>query len=94
MLLASLSILPPATTRILDWPIWGLGQDAYFPLLCVSVLPLVALALYDIKANRAVHPVTLGGSAAIVGLFILGAYVIPGTGFGSAVVYGLYDFMR
>ena len=56
MLLASISILPPALTRIIDWPIWGVGEDAYFVLLCVTVIPLSALAVHDLKANHTVHP--------------------------------------
>lgn len=94
MLLASISILPPALTRIIDWPIWGAGEDAYFALLCVMVIPLAALAVHDVKENRAVHPVTLGGGAAFLVLFSLGLFGLPNTELGGSVVRGLYDLMR
>jgi hypothetical protein len=94
MLLASLSILPPAVTRILDWPIWGLGADAYFALFCAQTVPLVALAVYDLKSRGAVHPLTLAGSAAILGTYVLGGFVLPNTEFGSAAVVALYELMR
>jgi hypothetical protein len=94
MLLASLSILPPAVTRILDWPIWGLGADAYFALFCAQTVPLVALAVHDLKSRGAVHALTLAGSAAILGTYALGGFVLPNTEFGSAAVVALHELMR
>jgi len=55
MLLASISILPPAMTRIIDWPVWGFGNNALFPLLCCTAMFPVALGLLrlEIKQSRA-----------------------------------------
>lgn len=94
MLLASISTIPPAATRIFDWPIWGLGNNALFPLLCCLALLLMALALHDFRSRRSVHPVTLVGGVIVVTCFAVSGFVMPHTEFGRSVVFGLYNFMR
>jgi hypothetical protein len=94
MLLASLSILPPALTRILDWPIWGFGPDAHIPLLCTLAALIIALGVYDLRGRGSVHPVTLAGGALIIVTFMVGGFVMPNTDLGAAVVTGLYEMMR
>ncbi|HEX5107303.1 MAG TPA: hypothetical protein VFV95_02595 [Vicinamibacterales bacterium] len=94
ILLASLSFMPPAVTRIIDWPIWGFGNNAYFPLLCCLVGMIAALGLHDFAQRRAVHPVTLIGGSALAVLFAIGAFLMPATEIGRSVVYELYLLMR
>jgi hypothetical protein len=94
MLLASISILPPAITRIIDWPVWGFGNNALFPLLCCSAAFTVRLGLYDLKSNKSLHPVTLAGGLAVVVLLAVSGFVLPNTEFGRSTVYELYNLMR
>jgi hypothetical protein len=61
MLLASIGFISAAITRIIDWPIWGMGNNAYFSLFCFVVVLLVAMGLHDFASQRSVHPVTLAG---------------------------------
>ena len=75
MLLASLSFIPPAMTRIIDWPLWGSGNNAYFPLLCCLAALVVAMGVHDMFERRSVHPVTLFGGLGLVGLFSVGTFL-------------------
>jgi hypothetical protein len=94
MLLASISTIPPAASRIFDWPIWGLGNNALFPVLGTLALFVGALGLYDLRSLRSVHRVTLVGGVIVIASFAVSSVVMPKTEFGRSVVYGLYKFMR
>jgi hypothetical protein len=94
LFLASTSVLPPASTRILGWPIWGLESNHGLALLCAAAVPLIALAAYDVKAERRLHPVTIVGGGAMVTTFALCGLVIPSTEPGARAVSLLYDLLR
>jgi hypothetical protein len=94
MLLASVSTIPPAASRIFDWPIWRLGDNALFPVLCTLALFVGALGLHDLRSLRSVHQVTLVGGVVLIASFAVSSLVMPHTEFGRSVVYGLYNFMR
>jgi hypothetical protein len=94
MLLASMSILPPAITRIIDWPIWGFGNNAMLPLLCCLAVFPIALGMHDLTSAKSLHPITLTGGLAIVVSFAISVLVLPNTEWGRSVVYGLYNLMR
>ena len=93
MLLASISFLPPAVGRIIDWPIWGFGNNALVPLYVCLVAFLVALGVNDIVSRKSVHPVTLVGGAAFAALFAVTSFVMPNTGAGQSFVFELYRLM-
>lgn len=92
--LASASLLPAASTRILDWPIWGLGDSHNVSLLLASAVPLIALAAYDVTAERRLHPVTIVGGGAMMAAFALCGLVIPSTEPGARAVSFLGDLLR
>jgi hypothetical protein len=94
MLLASIGTIPPAASRIFDWPIWGLGNNALLPVLCTLALFVGALGLYDLRSLRSVHRVTLAGGGIVIASFAVSGLVMPKTEFGRSVVYALYNFMR
>jgi hypothetical protein len=94
MFLASLSFIPPAITRIIDWPIWGLGNNAYVPLFCCLVGLILVLGVHDIFERRSVHPVTLLGGASLATLFAVCTFLMPNTEVGRSAVYALYTLMR
>jgi hypothetical protein len=94
MLLASLSFIPPAITRIIDWPIWGAGNNARLPLFFCLVALIVAVGVHDFVQRKAVHPVTLIGGGALAALFAVGSFLMPSTELGRSVVYDLYLLMR
>jgi len=94
MLLASISTISPAASRIFDWPVWGFGNNAGLPLLCSLALLVMALGLHDLRSRRSVHPVTLVGGVVVVTCFAVSSFVMPYTEFGRSVVHGLYTFMR
>jgi len=94
MLLGSISIIPPAASRIFDWPIWGLGNNALFPVWCCLALFVGTLSLHDLRSLRSVHHVTLVGGVIVIASFAVGSLIMPHTDFGRSVVYGLYNFMR
>jgi hypothetical protein len=94
MFLASLSFIPPALTRIIDWPIWGLGDNALLPVFFCLVGLVTALAMHDIFERRSVHLVTAIGGTGLVVLFAVGAFLMPNTEVGRAAVYALYNLMQ
>jgi hypothetical protein len=94
MLLASISTIPPAASRIFDWSIWGLGNNALIPVLGTLALFVGALGLHDLRSLKSVHRVTLVGGGIVITAFAVSSLVIPHTEFGRSVVYGLYRLMR
>ena len=94
MLLASTSFLPPAITRIIDWPIWGVGNNAMLPLFGCLVAFIVALGVHDFMSRKSVHVVTLIGGVALATLFGVASLVMPNTEIGRTFVFALYNFMR
>ena len=89
MLLASISVLQPATSRIWRWPFF---VDLGLPpsLLGYSVLSLliVAIATHDIVTRRRIHPVTLIGGPLFIATKVLFVFVIARTPFGINTVIG------
>jgi hypothetical protein len=83
MVLASLSILPPAIARISRLP--GLGGDVGPFVPIVMLLLLVGMAGFDLYTRRRVHSATLAGGGFIV-LGIVASSVIARTDFGLWVV--------
>jgi hypothetical protein len=71
MLLASLSILPPAVARVSRWP--GLGGDLGPLVPIVMLLLLSSMVGFDLYRSRRVHWATLTGG----GLIVLG--IVAGT---------------
>lgn len=94
MLLASLSFLPPAITRIIDWPMWGVGNNALFPLFGCLVALIVSLGVHDFVSSRSIHVVTLVGGTVLAMLFAVSSFVMPNTEVGRSFVFGLYELMR
>jgi hypothetical protein len=94
LFLASVSTLPPALSRVFDWPIWGVGDNAVVPVFGCLVLFVCALGMHDARATRSVHPATLIGGVVLVGSFALSVFVLPGTELGQATIRALYDLMR
>jgi hypothetical protein len=94
MLLASISFLPPAISRIIDWPVWGVGNNAMLPLFACLVAFIVALGVHDLMSSKSVHPVTLVGGTAFAVCFAVTSFVIPNMEVGQSFVFALYNFMR
>lgn len=88
MLLASLSILSPALTRIWKWPVFA-GLDPTLLSLGVLLLLLVTLGLSDVFSGRRIHPVTLVGGAFFIGVRTLATFGLANSGFGQAFIRGL-----
>jgi hypothetical protein len=88
MLLASLSILSPALTRIWKWPVFA-GLDPTLLSLGALLLLLVLLGLSDVGSCRRVHPATLVGGVFFIGVRTLATFGIASSEFGQAFVRGL-----
>ncbi len=83
MMLASLSILPPAIARISRWP--GLGGDLGPFVPVVMVLLLLAMVWFDLNTRRRVHRATVIGGASVV-LGIVAGTVLARSDFGLWVL--------
>jgi hypothetical protein len=59
VLLAGMSIMGPAVTRIAQWPVLGSAGGAFGPIVGVSLW--VAVVVHDLITTRRVHPATLIG---------------------------------
>jgi hypothetical protein len=94
MLLASISLIAPAMTRVMDWPLRGLGNNAYVPLLLGVTMLVIALGLHDLQSSGSVHRATIAGGTLIVASFAICTFVLPNTEVGRSLVYGLYEVMR
>lgn len=86
MVLASLSILPPAIARISRWP--GLGGDMGPLVPIVMLLLLSGMVWFDIHTRRRVHRATLAGGAFVV-LGIIASGIVARSDFGLEVVQRL-----
>jgi hypothetical protein len=96
MLLASISIVGPATARVGTLLGWALAPTAVpaqtgIGVLVQSVvglgLPLLLVA-HDLRATRRLHPATLWGVPAFLAA-TLGAFILAGTAAGQAFVLAL-----
>jgi uncharacterized membrane protein YozB (DUF420 family) len=89
MLLASISVLQPATSRIWRWPFF---VDLSIPpaLLGLSALSLliVAIAVNDAVTRRRVHPVTLIGGPLFIATKVFFVFFVARTAFGTSTVVG------
>jgi hypothetical protein len=82
MLLASISILGPALSRIFNWPPFP-GEDS--PLLMVAHLALIgAVVVYDVISTRRPHAATLIACGAFV-LSLIATPILASSEFGMAV---------
>jgi hypothetical protein len=88
MLLASISLVQPALSRIFRWPVFaGLNPTV---LGLVSLLLLVlALGVYDLVSRKRVHPVTCLGGTFFMGAKLVSIYVIATSEAGRSFVRGL-----
>ena len=89
MLLASISVLQPATSRIWRWPFFA-DLDLSPALLGLSVLSalVVAMAINDVVTRGRVHPVTMIGGPLFIATKVLFVFVIARTAFGVQTVVG------
>jgi hypothetical protein len=87
MLLATISLMPPALARIAQNLGWLLEQEVFF-VTATWLLLLVPILVYDLVTTKRLHPAT-----AIGGLFVLlvafGPILIAGTDFAQNFVRGL-----
>ena len=90
MLLAAISVVPPAISRILRWPIFEGIDGSLWALVSLSLL-VGAVAMHDVRVNRRVHHVTLLGGLFFLGSRAFARYVLAASGFGLAVVRGLIE---
>jgi hypothetical protein len=90
MLLASISLVQPALSRIFRWPMFmGLNPTV---LGLVSLLLLVlALGVYDVVSRKRVHLVTLLGGSFFMGAKLVSIYVIATSEAGRSFVRGLVE---
>ncbi|MEL6300920.1 MAG: hypothetical protein AAFV47_06965 [Pseudomonadota bacterium] len=82
MLLASISFIGPAISRIARWPVFR-GEDGLFIPVAFGGL-LMAIWLYDRRSLGYIHKATLLGSLTLVGLLITGL-VFSATPWGLAI---------
>jgi hypothetical protein len=84
MLLASISIIPPALARISRLPHMG-GEGG--PMIAIVFLTLLlAVPAHDLLSSRRLHPATLAGCAAIIAAAILAAFIIAPSSWGQQLV--------
>jgi hypothetical protein len=88
MVLASLSILSPALTRIWKWPVFN-GLDPTLLSLGALVGLLLTLGLSDVRAGRRVHPATWIGGVFFLGVRTLATFGLANSEFGRAFIRGL-----
>ena len=87
MLLATLSMVPPALGRIGNWGLFGLSQmQLVFPSF---LLLLLALPLWDLVTRGRPHRVSLFGSAWLFAAVLLAGAVLPRLEWAQAIVRAL-----
>ncbi|MEM9403753.1 MAG: hypothetical protein AAGA44_14875 [Pseudomonadota bacterium] len=82
MLLASISFIGPAISRIARWPVFGGEDGPFIPVAFASLL--IAMALHDWRTLGRLHGATVAGSAALTGLLVL-SLIVSATPIGLAV---------
>lgn len=84
MLLASISLIPPALARVANWPAFGWIEEIPFTM-ATWLLLLVPLVLHDLIVDKRLHKATVIGSGYLVfaGLAVL---VIAGADFAQDLV--------
>jgi hypothetical protein len=89
MILASISVLQPATSRIWRWPFFADLElsPALLGLSALSAL-IVAMAINDVVTRGRVHPVTMIGGPLFIATKVLFVFVIARTAFGVRAVVG------
>jgi hypothetical protein len=88
MLLASISLMQPAVSRISRWPLFAGVDNALFSVGGVLLL-LLALVLYDVASRKRLHAATLLGGSFMMGLRIASIWVIAVSEAGRSFVRGL-----
>ena len=86
MLLASISYIGPAISRIARWPVFG-GEDGPFIPFAFAGL-LIAIAVNDRLSLGRIHPATWKGSALLVGLLLAGL-ALSATPLGLGLAKGM-----
>ena len=87
MLLASISIVGPALARFGQWPDAGeVNPNEGVFLLGGLLVLLLVLVLYDVVAQKRLHPVTMWGAPFVVVLPAVFGFLIGNTAFGHSVV--------
>lgn len=90
MVLAAISVVPPAVSRILRWPIFEGINGSLWALVSLTLL-VGAVAMHDVRVNRRIHHVTLLGGLFLLGSRAFARYVLATSGFGLAVVRRLAE---
>jgi hypothetical protein len=89
MLLSSISLVPPALSRIfIRWPVFA-GLDDIVWGLVSQLLLVFALGLYDLVSRKRVHPVTLLGGSFFMGARLVSIFLIATSEAGRSFVRGL-----
>ena len=94
MLLASISIVIPALARLGRIPIFQVGetQIVYETVAALAglLVLLLALVLYDVRAQKRLHPVTMWGAPFVVAMPLGLALLLANTAIGQSVVRLLF----
>jgi hypothetical protein len=88
MLIASISMISPAITRITGWPVFANVDNVDLLRFGLMSLLFVPLFVHDFATNRRVHPVTVAGTAGVLGVKAIFGYLISSTAAGLAFVRG------
>lgn len=82
MLLASISMVSPAITRISQWPVFeGIGDPPLFRY-CLMLSLFVPLFVHDYRTIKRPHPVTLAGTLGVMGVKAICGWVIATSAVG------------
>ena len=85
MLLASISMAGPAVARFARYPEVGVGNPTEFVFFFGGYLVLLlVLVVYDVLAQKRLHPVTMWGAPFVVVTPALFAFLIGPTAFGQS----------
>lgn len=88
MLLASISLVQPALSRIFRWPVF-VGFNPTVLGVVSLLLFVLALGVDDLVSRKRVHPVTLLGGAFFMGAKLVSIFVIATSEAGRSFARGL-----
>ena len=86
MLIASISMISPAVSRITQWPVFASIDDPILFRFCLMLLLFVPLFAYDFVTSKRVHAVTLIGTVGVMGVKALFGWVISSSAAGLQFV--------
>lgn len=88
MLIASISMISPALSRIFAWPVFA-GLDNHVLGVGGMLLLFAPLFVHDLATRRRVHAITVAGATLVMSVKLICMYVIAPSGPGQAFVRGL-----